>query len=229
MKNKTFKILMFSFIMNTFHVNAIHAQSLTVISATEPDENNELYENSIDAYKVNEFWGIWSVPIGRAIASSVLPSRGDVTYSIENISDLNLNTAWIEGEKDYGIGVSIQFEFHYGDNEKYGSAYQFQGICVVFNGYCKSEKTWKENSRVKKLKVYIDNTPICYVNLIDTWRFQTFDISRYFVNSTQRENQEGKYKIKEGDVLKFEICEVYKGSKYKDTAISEFLAKGAGN
>ena len=37
------------------------------------------------------------------------------------------------------------------------------------------------------------------------------------------------YEIKEGDVLKFEIVSVYKGSTYKDVAISEFLCEGAGN
>jgi hypothetical protein len=37
------------------------------------------------------------------------------------------------------------------------------------------------------------------------------------------------HEIKQGDSLKFEIVEVYAGSKYKDTAISAFFAEGAKN
>ena len=35
--------------------------------------------------------------------------------------------------------------------------------------------------------------------------------------------------IKNGDKLKFEIIEIYKGSKFNDLAISEFLGESADN
>jgi hypothetical protein len=80
----------------------------------------------------------------------------------------------------------------------------------IFNGYQKNQEAWKNNSRVKKLKVKGDGKPLCFVNLRDLMGCQTFDLPSEELFS----------------VYRFEIVEVYPGLKWKDTAISEIASLG---
>jgi hypothetical protein len=79
-------------------------QDLVTIKAEQIDKESDIYENSIDSYKTSEFWGIWTMPIGDAFATSELKSQGQINYSIENISDYDLITAWIGGKTECGFG-----------------------------------------------------------------------------------------------------------------------------
>ncbi len=199
-----------------------------LIKAKEVDSSNDNYESSLNGYKTSEFWPMWSMPIEIPSASSTLESSKDNNYYVENLVDYDLNTAWV-GDSDYGIGDYIEFTFDFPENTGYAGAYQFYGVCNLFNGYCKSEALWKANSRVKKMKVYYNDQFVCYVELCDTWHLQTFDIGRFFINKSENKYLNAKYEIKNGDVLKFEIQEVFKGDKYQDVAISGFLCEEAGN
>lgn len=202
--------------------------SVQLIKAKEIDSSNDNYESLLDAYKTSEFWPMWSMPIGIPSASSTLESSKGNTYNVENLTDYDLNTAWV-GDSVYGVGDYFEFTFDFPENTGYAGAYQFYGVCNLFNGYCKSEELWKANSRVKKMKVYYNDQFVCYVELCDTWHLQFFDIGEFFINRRENKYLNAKYEIKNGDVLKFEILEVFKGDKYQDVAISEFLCEGAGN
>lgn len=204
-------------------------QNLENIKAHQIEKSTDIYEESIEEYKTNEFWGIWTMPIGEAISTSELKPQGQTNYSIKNISDYDLNTAWIEGKTDYGIGERFGFTFDFPENTGYGGAYQFFGIINLFNGYCESLETWQQNSRVWKLKVYYNDQPVCIVELIDTWHFQYFDIGKFFKYKRDNKYMDAPFEIKQGDKLTFEILDIYGGTKYKDVAISEFMAEGAGN
>ena len=83
-----------------------------------------------------EKWGWHSGKIGTANTSSALESSSSNNYSIENIYDLDLATAWVEGEDDYGIGETIVFTLQF--NEPFNGK-NFNGYIEVFNGYCKTE------------------------------------------------------------------------------------------
>jgi len=205
------------------------SQDLEIIKAQQIEKSSEIYENSIEGYKTNEFWGIWTMPIGDAFSTSELKPQGQIDYSIKNISDYDLNTAWIEGETDYGIGERFGFTFNFPENTEYGGAYQFYGIVNLFNGYCKTLHTWQKNSRIRKLKVYYNDSPVCIVELIDTWHFQYFDIGKYFKCKNDKRNMDSLFEIKQGDKLSFEILDVYAGTEYEDVALSEFMAESAGN
>lgn len=206
---------------------SIQPTSLPTINSVI-DTSRSYYETSIAGYKTNEFWGIWSLPISDiCTVSSTKKPEDNNFYSIKNIQDQNLNTAWIPANNDKSNRQ--YFEFTFPKDYQYASAYQFQGICDLFNGYCKSLKIWRENSRVKKLLVYYNGIPLCYVKLLDTWHFQYFDISRFFINRPRGTHLYAKIEIKEGDKLRFEIVDTYQGTKYNDVAISEFLCDGATN
>ncbi len=205
------------------------SQDLEIIKAVQIENPSDIYENSFDGYKTNEFWGIWTMPIGDAFSTSELKPQGQINYSIKNLSDYDLNTAWIGGKTDSGIGERFGFTFNFPENTEYGGAYQFYGIVNLFNGYCKSLDTWQQNSRVRKLTVYYNDSPVCIVELIDTWHFQYFDIGKFFKYKRNKKYMDAPFEIKQGDKLTFEIVDIYTGTKNKDVAISEYMAEGAGN
>ena len=124
------------------------------------------------------------------------------SYKAEFANDLSYKTAWVEGKKDEGIGEYLEYYFK-NDSPRITEI-------IISNGYMKSEETWKNNNRVKKLKLYVNGVPFGILNLKDSRTDQ------YFSVGTLGHNKNGTDLI-----LKFEILEVYKGSKYNDTAITE--------
>ena len=133
-------------------------------------------------------------------------SLGD-SYKAEFANDLSYKTAWVEGKKDEGIGEYLEYYFK-NDSPRITEI-------IISNGYMKSEETWKNNNRVKKLKLYVNGVPFGILNLKDS---QT---NQYFEMGTLGHNKNGTDLI-----LKFEILEVYKGSKHNDTAITEIYFDG---
>lgn len=178
--------------ISTFKVpNISHA---TYESEGYDDEDNKLY------------WDLHCNPYTTpgtqtVVASSVLSSQGSASYRASNIIDSNHETAWVEGVKGYGVGQWIEFRDVSADGT-------ITAISIL-NGYVKSDKAWSENSRVKRLKVYCDGKPICILELQNSRSMQDFDV--YSVLG-------GKHYIGK---LRFEIMEVYPGTKYQDTVISE--------
>ncbi|MEJ6776289.1 MAG: hypothetical protein QNK85_03060 [Crocinitomicaceae bacterium] len=124
--------------------------------------------------------------------SSRLSNQGNSSYGKDQLTDDDPKTAWVEGKADYGIGES----------------FTVKGFCpnTIYNGYQSSPSNWKNNSRVKRFKIYVNNSPYAYLDLTDEMGIQRFD---------------GPYGEYEGsDEFKFEIVDVYKGVKWSDVAIS---------
>jgi len=169
-------------------------------------------------------------------ASSVLKSKSENTYGDRNISDLNYRTAWVEGVEGDGIGETIAFKFPPGHPRI--------TTVIIANGYIKSKEAWKNNARVKQLKMYVNDKPFAVLNLGDVYAEQIFNIPTIGYKITYYSNKDGtpgwKYKDENGrsvksyhenselkpDFIKFEILSVYKGDKYKDTAITEIYFDG---
>ena len=199
-----------------------HASDLPIYIANVVSDTEYSYSKTLADIHNGEKWGWHSGRIGKENASNTLEKTKVASYNISNVTDLNLKTAWIEGDDGYGIGTSIIFKIQ---SEGTNSPDIFNGIIEVFNGYCKTETIWKENSRVKEFKVYLNEKPICKIVLHDTWQLQKIDLSKLILSYS---NTNPKYVLKNGDELKFEIESVYPGDKYKDTAISEFVTPSYG-
>jgi len=137
---------------------------------------------------------------------SVKTSQQQKAYPITNICDMNLTTAWV-GK----VGDWIEFTFD-SDN--------VIGFCIV-NGYQKSSQTYNQNSRVKALRVdpklkgqseevfILENQsyePVYFENLLKSCFWQEYDVSTGSIKT-----------------IRFTIDEVYPGTKYDDTCISEIL------
>ena len=170
-------------------------------------------------------------------ASSTLAPQGKVKYLASNVCDDNPNTAWVEGNADYGIGEYLEFK----DWGPRGN-----GTISILNGYQSSKASWENNSRVKKIKVSINGKDYCIIELSDVMGVQTIDLPSNLLNILQGESKEvnsdsevpegaasvndgsGKivYSIPFTGTLRFTIMEVYPGLKWKDTAISGIFSCG---
>lgn len=150
-------------------------------------------------------------------ATSALDPIGDNTYDAENIADRDRTTAWVEGVDGDGIGEKIFINRTYwrgGDvnpdtvSTNYDSIF-FPQLMVV-NGLAKSEDAYKKNGRVKSLKMYFNDEYICTLELEDTLKPQY--ISLFGLHLSAKSGEESRFT--------FEIEDVYKGTKYDDTAIT---------
>lgn len=148
-------------------------------------------------------------------ASSALKSFKEITYSAKNIHDLSYKTAWIEGVPGPGIGEYVTFHIP-PQNPRITEI-------IIVNGYVKSDEAWRENSRVKKLKMYLDNKPYAILHLKDTKKEQHFKFEP--LGYSDRGDWE-QLQTKAWWTIRFEIQEVYKGEKYDDTAITEIYFDG---
>lgn len=177
-------------------------------------------------------------------ASSTLTSSDD-RYAVENLRRLTRNdtlyngVAWAEGVEGSGIGEYITYDTRkswifttvndlwdmrnyagYFDRDKtdyptdsYG--YPIDGymryleVCIV-NGYAKDEQTWEENGRVKTLLMYVEDRPYAYLELEDIYKPQYFELP------------EGDILAADGGEIsfRFEIVDVYPGTKYEDTCLT---------
>ena len=88
---------------------------------------------------------------------------------------------------------------------------------VVINGYAKSEELWRNNNRIKMLKLIIDDNYEYEMHLEDTRDIQVFDIN--YTNET----------IRKPIKIRAIIYDVYKGEKYDDTCLTSFKLYGGSN
>jgi hypothetical protein len=140
-------------------------------------------------------------------ASSALPDTNAIRYKAESANDFNYRTAWVEGKPGEGKGEYLEYLFK---NESPRVTH-----VIIANGYVKSEAAWRDNNRVKKLKMYVNGKPYAILYLEDSRSSQTFEVGLL-----------GRNKNGKDLVLRFEIMEVYKGDKYNDTAITEIHFDG---
>ncbi len=197
--------------------NEINRQKELLEKADLTDEETIELDSLLDKYGevVESVWDVidggcsWYCGGGnyKVFASSELDSTKENNYSAISANDLSYKTAWVEGKSDAGIGEYIEFYFE-------NKSPRITSI-IISNGYQKSEDVWKNNNRVKKLKLYINGKEFGILNLADTKTDQEFKLGTF------GHNLDGSDLI-----LRFEILEVYKGDKYDDTAITEIYFDG---
>jgi len=142
-------------------------------------------------------------------ASSELVPQGKLTYQATNAHDDSLATAWVEGKEGTGIGEWLEYEL----------PPQRPRISTirVFNGMVKSQKLWKANSRIKELRLTVNETPYATLKLEDVSAQQSFELGVIEPPDSTKPL-----------VLRFTILSVYPGTKYSDTALTELYFDGVG-
>ncbi|GAB5533786.1 MAG: hypothetical protein Rubg2KO_00350 [Rubricoccaceae bacterium] len=144
----------------------------------------------------------------RTTASSTLPASGANTYTTDNLGDGTATTAWVEGVDGNGIGERLHLNIQ---TVEMGGSISFRGITLV-NGYAKSADLWRKNGRVRSFRLWVDGEAHHTLDLADVMRPQSFDFD---------------LRVRSGSLIELEILDVYPGSRYEDTAISELVLSGA--
>lgn len=141
----------------------------------------------------------------KTTVSSELKSDKELNFKKENLSDNNLLTAWIPQNSNSGIGEKIFFYFK-ANNPR-------MNTITIFNGYIKNQKLWVENSRVKTIKMSVNNSDFAILKLDDSPTSQTFHFE--------------PLQNKDRDlIITLEIMDIYQGKKWNHTAISEITFDG---
>ena len=150
-------------------------------------------------------------------------------YAAGNLGDGNPGTAWVEGVKGHGIGEVVLVP-----------CVDFEKNVHIWSGYGKSEKLYYANSRPKKIRLCIvraqeqgyaqygtwwEKLVVIAENkaeLKDTNYFQPIKLPEFETDSfySQRYEQVMPYHY----FLGLEILDVYPGSKWDDTCISEITS-----
>ena len=168
-----------------------------------------IWEGSIGYWSTtDEGDGGYEVRIDTIIASSSLKNQGKYTYNAANVQDYSIKSVWSEGVKGHGIGEYLLFKFQ-------GEAPRVSTITIT-NGCVQSKALYEANSRPKKIKLYYNDKAVAILNLKDIRGHQTFETDTFGL---------GYYDPTPWS-LKFEILEVYPGTKYDDTVISEIYFEG---
>lgn len=176
-------------------------------------------------------------------ASSVLHENGknDEFYDRNKLFDKDLSTSWVEGVAGDGIGEYILLqvyedvflgEEHFNIKDK-----KIRVLLTINNGFCKNFDLYCKNNRVKKAKITIYDMSL-RVGQNETVVDDDPEIvlSDTILIEDKMENQiiPIEFSLKKNHttttpeiILKFEILEVYKGSLYEDTAISELKVIGS--
>ena len=141
-------------------------------------------------------------------ASSSLKPQGKFNYKAENAHDFNHRSVWVEGAGGQGIGEWLEYEFP-------GRCPRITKV-EILNGHVKNDKVWRENSRVKSLKMYYMGKPYAILDLEDSRTLQCFNVGVLGPHDEAAPNW----------TLRFEILEVYPGEKFADTVISELYFDG---
>ncbi|MBF0290300.1 MAG: hypothetical protein HQM14_21000 [SAR324 cluster bacterium] len=132
-----------------------------------------------------------------AMASSYLKGKKKLNaYWPPNLLDNDHTTAWVEGVKGKGVGESITFRFNAARNPLF---------LLIQNGYGKSPTLFKKNGRVKSFLLTGSDRTTQKVHLKDIMEPQEIPLS---LNAPVT-------------WIRLEILDVYSGSKYEDTCISE--------
>ena len=139
------------------------------------------------------------------VASSTKEPQGSNRYGAERMGDFNTKTAWVEGHSDYGLGESVSFMWR----EK--NHFHTCAALSLMNGYQKSKGLMESNSRVKDIDLYADGELKARLALQDRLGYQTFGLDGLGLRDGQR--------------IKLVIRDVYKGTKWKDTCISELIVQ----
>ena len=176
--------------------------------------------------------------------SSTLQGTNRYNYEISNISDSDISTAWVEGVKGDGVGEYVYipiFRKETNSSFKYNKKNDIKITFSIFNGFCKSSELFYKNNRIKTAKITIFVIPMTtaqdgypsfpyedeeneillakVIELKDIIESQTFEEKINIYNSNYQYDTPFV-------LLKFEIIDVYKGTKYDDTCISEINVYG---
>jgi hypothetical protein len=137
--------------------------------------------------------------------SAILP--GQPAAPVYTLDDNDKDTAWT----DAIVGAKLTFQFPKKLPKELNDT-PFYGFDIA-DGDIKTESTFTEYGRVKKVRLFYNGKAFADIALADTRRWQEVSFDDIMA--------------RQGDVFSMEILEVYPGSRHPTAAISELILQGA--
>lgn len=113
-----------------------------------------------------------------------------------------------------GEGEELTFEFI---TTKEDTSNLAVTSCAIATGHQATAKLFKQNARPKTLQVSIDGRPAAVLELEDSMGLQNFDLPKVRLERPSRHK------------IAFQIVDVYPGSEFQDTCITEINFSGEGD
>lgn len=159
-------------------------------------------------------------------STDTLPHKKN-RYEAQNASDSRASTAWCTRNKTSKIRMEISPK---ASKKPYHC--QFEGIGIM-NGYTKSEKTWRNNRKVKRGIFRVNQNYAAHFELPlvkERNEFIAYDFIQHIASRantilgpTERSDIYLRANSTQELIIEIEILETYKGEKYEDTCISEIF------
>ena len=167
-------------------------------------------------------------------ATSTLAPEGNFRYDAENLQNNrdfggDRSVTWCEGVAGYGIGERVTMRVT--TQGFYSEAEIGFFALMIVNGFARNETTWKNNARVKILRLYVGDRHWCDLHLRDVIKPQILRFPQHLIIEP---HQSGRKVAIPADWyqydwmassayqtdLSFEIIEVYPGDRFEDTCIT---------
>lgn len=155
----------------------------------------------------------------KRVASVKASSQLGESYSVRNLLDNRVSTAWVEGAKDLGAGETITIQLKEGTT---------LAELRLMNGYLKSKQTYENNARIRSLHVEsLVKYPSAenYEWISHDVHFEDKPYNAEAIRNGDYYSLSDKVSYYEGEVktIKLTLLDTYSGMKYEDTCISELL------
>lgn len=192
-------------LLSLIELSSVFAQTIPIIKSERESKERFLDwgpKPKSDPNLIGQYQS-WIVPMGHTSVevtsvSSFLAPQGKFNFKMNNLIDDDPKSAWVEGKADYGINEWIEFK-------------EVSQSLIISNGFQYSKQVFMENSRVKSFEVKVGNKTVCYLQLDDCMGTQSFAVGDLLSKKDK------------SIPVRLIIKEVYEGTKYKDTAISEIF------
>jgi hypothetical protein len=124
-----------------------------------------------------------------------------------------MGKVWSEGVEGTGIGESLTFTFK---TTKKNTTDLGVTSCAIGIGHQGSERLFRENARPKVIELSMDGKPRALLQLKDTMGLQQFDMPKLALERPSEHT------------IRLKIVDVFPGTKFEDTCISEVYFQGTG-
>jgi hypothetical protein len=152
-------------------------------------------------------------PLIRVSATSFLEESNELEHPPRQAHDTLIGTVWSEGAPGIGAGETISFEFVTTEKD---TADLFVTSCSIAAGHQGSKELFRKNARPKTLQLLVDGRPSAIMILKDSMGLQDFDLPKLSLERPSNHK------------IEFKIIDVYPGTEFQDTCITEIRFGGTG-
>ena len=146
-------------------------------------------------------------------ATSFLTESEALKHPPQQAHDSNMQKVWSEGVEGNGTGEVLNFTFITTEKDTTDLGVT---SCAIAIGHQGSAKLFRQNARPKTLELVVDGRAVAKLELQDEMGLQWFEIPKVKLARPSKH------------VIGLRIGEVYPGSKFQDSCISEVYFQGTG-